>query len=242
MDIYSNLRKEFRQLIDGLVLMDDEQITVVSARTLSAKEAIGNPDRDDFPLLKGKEFMVEASFRGAKGQAFTDMPGNYKGSLNQILSFELSDNFRRAIFVASLNAVTRYMGITRQTVHCRDTEPAMCAARLVEYIKASHENPKVALIGYQPAMAEKLSKALPLRILDLDEDNKGKEKFGITVDSPDKTAEVLSWCSVILATGSTAVNGTIGQFLDGKPVIFYGVTAAAITALFGWERYCPFGH
>ena len=81
MDIYSNLRKEFCRLIDGLVLMDDEQITVVSARTLSAKEAIGNPDRDDFPLLKGKEFMVEASFRGAKGQAFTDMPGNYKGYL-----------------------------------------------------------------------------------------------------------------------------------------------------------------
>jgi hypothetical protein len=242
MDIYGSLKEEFGKLIDGERSIGDEQIAVVSARTLSAMEAIGEPGRDDFPLLKGKEFMVEASFRDAKGQAFTDMPGNYRGSLSGVLSFDLSDNLRRAIFVASFNAVMRHKGRATQTVHCRDTEPALCAARLADYMKASHERPKVALVGYQPAMAEKLSKALPLRILDLDQENIGKEKFGITIEPPDKTADVLSWCSVVLATGSTAVNGTIGQFRDRKRIIFYGVTAAGIASLFGWERYCPFGH
>jgi hypothetical protein len=40
----------------------DETVHVVSARTLSAKEAIGNPERKDCFLLKRKEVMIEASF------------------------------------------------------------------------------------------------------------------------------------------------------------------------------------
>ena len=135
----------------------------------------------------------------------------------------------------------RHKGIVNGTVHCRDSKPAQCAAHLVEHIEMTYKDPRVALVGYQPAMAEKLSKAFPLRILDLDRDNIGKEKFGITVEPPDNASDVLSWCSVVLATGSTAANGTIMQFLNGKQIIFYGVTAAGIASLFGWERYCPFG-
>jgi len=32
--------------------------------------------------------------------------------------------------------------------------------------------------------------------------------------------ELLNWCHLILATGSTVVNGSIANFLIGKPVIF----------------------
>jgi len=242
MDIYGDLKQEFRKLIESEKRIADEEIAVVSAKTLSAMEAIGKPGRDDFPLMKGKEFMVEARFRDAKGQAFTDRPGNYAGSVRSVLSFDLSDNLRRAVFLASLNAIMRHKGLVTGTVHCKDTEPAQCATHLVEYIKMTYKDPRVALIGYQPAMAEKLSKAFPLRMLDLDQDNIGKEKFAITVEPPDNVADVVSWSSVVRATGSTAVNGTITQFLNEKEVIFYGVTAAGITSLFGWERYCPFSH
>ncbi|HPX56879.1 MAG TPA: DUF364 domain-containing protein [Syntrophales bacterium] len=241
MDFYRHLKGQFKRVI-GEREFSGEAVKIISARTLAVKEAIGEPERKDYPLMRGKEFMMEADFRGAKGQAFTDMPANYEGSLADVLSLDLSDNAQRAVFVASLNAVMRYAGLASGTVHCRDHEPGLCAQQLVTHIRDRYPRPKVALIGYQPAMADSLSKAFPLRIVDLDADNIGKERAGVIVDDPAATPEVIAWCDVILSTGSTAVNGTIGHFLNDKPVIFFGVTVAGIAALCGLNRYCPFGH
>ncbi|MGB9887297.1 MAG: hypothetical protein ACPLRW_09895 [Moorellales bacterium] len=60
-----------------------EDIQVASARPLSPQEALGQPDRRDFPLLKGKEVMIKATFRGAcwsglyrpAGSIFWEPPG-----------------------------------------------------------------------------------------------------------------------------------------------------------------------
>jgi len=240
-NFYMDLKAKFSRMIDDKAI-SGEAIKVISARTLTVKEAIGEPERNDYPLMRGKEFMVEANFRGARGQAFTDMPGSYEGSLGDVLSSDLTDNFQRAIFVASLNAVMRHHQIIEETVHCRDQEPWLCAKRLVAYIREKYNHPKIALIGYQPAMADSLVEFYPLRIVDMDVDNIGQERAGVIVDAPAVTREVIDWCDVILSTGSTAVNGTMGEFLNTKPVVFYGVTVAGIAALCGFNRYCPFGH
>lgn len=241
MDFYQDMKGRFKQIIDERALAD-QPITVLSARTLTVREAIGEPERKDYPLMRGKEFMMEASFQGAKGQAFTDMPGNYEGSVSDVLSMDLTDNFRRAIFVATLNAVMRHENLIGETVHCRDVEPGLCAKQLVTYIRDRYRDPRIALIGYQPAMAAGLSQAFPLRIVDLDEDNIGHERAGVIVDGPSATLEVIDWCDVVFSTGSTAVNGTIENFIKEKPAIFFGVTVAGIAALRGLNRYCPFGH
>jgi len=240
-NFYTDLKAKFGQMIHDQGIAG-EAISIISARTLTAKETIGEPERTDYPLMRGKEFMVEANFRGARGQAFTDMPGNYEGSLGDVLSFDLTDNFQRAIFVAGLNAVMRHHQIIEETVHCRDQEPWLCAKRLVAYIREKYNHPKIALIGYQPAMADSLVEFYPLRIIDMDVDNIGQERAGVIVDAPAVTCEVIDWCDVILSTGSTAVNGTLGDFLTAKPIVFYGVTVAGIAALCGLNRYCPFGH
>lgn len=218
-----------------------ETVKVVSAKALSPEEAIGKPDRGDFPILKGKEFMVEAVFKSAKGQAFTDMPGNFQGSLGDILALELQNNFERAIFIACFNAVMRYFGRAANTIHCRDGEPKACAKQLPAFVATHFGKPKIAFIGYQPAMIEKLSETFPLRVVDLDKDNIGAHRFGIAIEGPDKTEEVLAWGDMILATGSTCVNGTIVNFLDKKPVVFYGISAAGTAALYGYRRFCPYG-
>jgi len=241
MDFYQSLKEKLERIIIDRSIAD-ERINVLSARTLTAKEAIGEPERNDFPLMRGKEFMMEADFQGAKGQAFTDMPGNYEGSVRDVLSLDPTDNFQRAIFVATLNAVMRHENLIADTVHCRDKEPGLCAEKLVTYMKDSFGDPRIALIGYQPAMAASLSRTFALKIVDLDEDNIGKERAGVIVDGPATTPDVIDWCDVILSTGSTAVNGTMGKFLNGKPVVFFGVTVAGIAALCGFERYCPYGH
>ena len=239
MDIYDTLKTEFTRIAEGMM---DEHIAVVSARTLTAREAIGTPDRDDFPLLKGKEVMVEAVFRDAKGHAFTDMPGQFEGTLRDIIELPFETNFQRALFIASLNAVMRALGLVEGSVHCRDKEPASCARRLVETVKEKFGNPHIAFVGFQPAMIEQLSGSFPIRVLDLDDDNIGKKKFNLVVEGPEATEDVLAWGDIILATGSTCVNGTITKFLGNRPVIFYGVSVAGVAKACGFDRYCPYAH
>lgn len=233
---YGFVRAEISRIAAHLM---DEAIEVVSARPLSAEEVIGRPDRDDFPLQKGKEVMIEASFRGARGQAFTDMPGNFHGSLKDLIALDFRNNFERAVFVAGFNAVMRHFGRVSHTVHCRDSEPKSCAEQLPDFVRTRFGNPKIAFIGYQPAMIQALSKAFSLRVIDLDADNIGSKRFGIAIEGPEKTEEALQWGDVILATGSTCVNTTITSFLKKKPVVFYGVTIAGPAELYGYARYCP---
>jgi len=214
-----------------------EHITV-KARVLSTEEAIGNPEDKDFPLQKGNERLMQAAFRGSFGQAFTDRFGDFEGSLKEIFSMPLENNFRRAVFVASLNAVMRSLGRIAGTVHCRDEEPKTCAEALVRHIQERFGSVKITQAGFQPRMIQALAPVFPLRVLDLDPENMGTEKFGITVEGPGKTAEAVAWADLLLVTGTVLVNGTIDAFLTEKPVIFYGTTIAGAAALMGWQRFC----
>jgi len=136
----------------------------------------------------------------------------------------------------------RELGEITGTVHCRDKEPAACADELVDYVRERFGQPRIAFVGFQPAMIERLSRVFEMRVLDLDEDNIGKNKFGLVIEGPDSTEEALAWSDVILATGSTCVNGTITRFVGIKPVIFFGVSVAGPAKICGFDRYCPYPH
>jgi hypothetical protein len=213
----------------------------VKARALSVEEAIGNPEADDFPIQKGKERLMQAEIRGALGQAFTDQFGDYEGTLESILTAPLTNNYRRAIFVASLNAALRYLGRIDGTVHCRDEEPKQCAEALSEHIYNRYGKVKIAQIGLQPRMVESLAASFPLRVLDMDPDNIGSKKYGVEIESPDHTSAAVDWADLLVATGTTIVNGTLPAFVGDKPVIFYGTTIAGAAHLMGWERFCACG-
>ena len=57
----------------------------VLAKPLTPEEAIGKPGRRDFPILEGKERVIEATVLGARGQAFTDSASDFEGRLEQPL-------------------------------------------------------------------------------------------------------------------------------------------------------------
>ena len=241
MDFYEDIKERFFNLIKEKDLMSSK-VQVVSARTLTPQEVIGKPERDDFPLLKGKEVMLQADFEGSLGQAFTDMPGNYSGSLQETLAMSLDNNFKRAVFIATLNAVLRYLNYISKTVHCKDKEPGDCAAHLVDYIKERFGNPRIAFIGMQPAIVEALAAQFEIRVVDLDPDNVGQKKCGVLIEDVFHTKEILSWADLIVATGTTVVNDTLTPLLIEKPIIFYGVTIAGVAYLKGYEQYCFCGH
>ena len=243
--IETNIMAETRQKIVEIMNQmhwEEEQVQVVSARPLTAAEAIGSPERQDYPILKGKEFMMEANLRGYRGQAFTDQPGNYSGCLQDVLALPLQNNFERALLIATLNAILRALGKIEKTVHCRDKEPGECAQHLVEYVRQRFGNPRIAFIGLQPGMVAALSKSFVLRVVDLDVENVGKRVEGTLIEDVCHTQEIIDWGDIVLATGSTAVNDTIGKFIGDKPAVFYGISGAGIAYLNGLERYCYCGH
>jgi hypothetical protein len=169
------------------------------------------------------------------------MYGNYHGTINDVLAMDMKNNFRRAIFIATLNAVLRYAGLVEKTIHCKDKAPPECSRTLVEKIKSDFGNPKVALVGFQPRMAQALAAEFPLKITDLDEGNIGEEKFGVIIQGPEHAGEHIAWCDHLVVTGSTAVNGTMNEFVGPKPVLFFGVTVAGPAYLLGLNRFCPLG-
>jgi hypothetical protein len=237
--VYDILKEEFARIVRDKAL---EGEVVIKAAVLSPEEAIGNPEDKDYPLVVGKERMMQAEFRKSFGQAFTDMYGNFSGKLSEIATMELKDNFRRAIFISSLNAVMRYLGLIANTTHCKNDEPRLCSYELAKYIEETYGHPKVAMVGLQPRFVEALSKRFELRVTDMDQANIGTEKFGCTIHSPQMTEKHLKWCDIAVVTGTTVVNDTIDQFTISKPVIYYGVTISGAAKLLGLNHFCYFGH
>lgn len=216
-----------------------EAVEVVFARPLTPEEAIGTPDRSDFPIQKGKEFMMEARYRDSRGQAFTSMPSEFQGTIEEALGRELRTDFDRALVVATANAVLSHLGIAAKTVHCRDDGPRTCAEQVARYLSERFGSPRVGIIGRQPALIAALSARFPVRVTDLDVEKVGSSDLGVAIEGVENTDDVIEWADVILVTGTVLANDTIDGLVSRKPTVFYGVTIAGAAALLGLERYCP---
>lgn len=237
---YEEFQEKVEQLIREYGLGDCR--VEVHGRVLKSSEAIGEPQRKDFPLIKGKESMVEAEFQGCKGQAFTDEPREFQGTIEELLAVPLHERSsgERAIFVATLNAVMKHLGLADRTQHCRDQEPEKCSRELGDYIGKKYGDVRIGMVGYQPAMIEHLHRMFAIRVLDLNPDNIGKVKNGVLIEDGEKNREeVIQWADLLLVTGSTVANGTIVNYYGlEKPVLFFGNTIAGTAVLMGLERAC----
>lgn len=239
-EFYTTLKEKFQKIVEENHLLEKE--VAINCRALSPEEAIGNTKRRDFPLLNGKEIMIQADFEGGIGQSFTDSPAMFKGSLKEVLEMDIINNeYDRNLFIATLNAVMRKLGLCDRSIHCRDNGPEDCACQIVDELLAAYgPDVKITQIGYQPAILEHVSKKFQLKILDLNPANVGQIRYGVKVlDGIKDYKEAVEWADLILCTGSTAGNGTIVNFLDlDKEVLFYGTSAAGVAPLMGLKRIC----
>lgn len=237
----------YQTLKDGLkkIILDNKlSLTkiLIKSNSLTPEEAIGITMRKDFPILTGKEIMLQAEYNGSFGQAFTASPSYFYGNLEEIINMDIENDYHaRGLFIATLNAVMKSVGLAQNTIHCKNGEPETCAEKMLQYIKENYKKPKIALVGYQPSFLETLSKKFDLRVLDLNPDNVGKIRYNVLVENgiTDYEEVVLNWADLVLCTGSTLCNGSIVNFIEiGKEVIFFGTTLAGAGNILGLKRLC----
>ena len=237
--LYGDLKDGFMKIIKERGL-EAERIEIRS-KALTAEEAIGITKRKDYPIITGKEIMLQAEYMGSSGQAFTDSPAIFSGTLSEILQLDIvGDVHARGLFIAALNAVMRYLGLAEGTIHCKNEEPEQCARDFEDYIVKNYGKPKIALVGYQPALLQKLASGFELRVLDLNPDNIGQTRYGVCVENGvDDYERVLDWAELVLCTGSTLSNGSIVNFMGlDKPVVFFGITIAGAAEILRLKRAC----
>jgi len=247
MGILAQARNEFARLLEEKGTDRRLRLTV---HPLSADEAVGAKADDALAIKKGKERVIEAVFMGAHGQAFTDRPSRWDGTLHEALSLDLSSTEHRAVFVAVMNAVLRSLGMASGTVHCQEDEPSRCGLEIVEAMESRFGRKRYGLIGLQPAILKALVNrfgAESVRVLDLDPDNIGTRKCGVDVwNGETDLPRLVEWCDMGLATGSSIVNATIDEIKErfdeaGKPLVLFGNTISGVAALLDLDRLCPFG-
>ena len=241
-------RRRLREIAESERL--HEERVIVRAGPLTPEQAIGTPERRDFPIVTGRERVVEAEVRGSRGHAFTDSPGTFEGTLGQVLELSLDGNRDRALFVSTLNAVLAHLDLATATVHCRDEDPERCAVEISTRLHDRFGKVNVGLVGLNPAIAERLVETFgPDRVLitDLAADSVGRTRSGVEVlDGRTRTQELVERSDVVLLTGTTLVNGTFDEIRDrigaaGRTGIVYGVTASGAEKSLGFERMCPYG-
>ncbi len=233
------------------ILKENEDLNaleiIISSRALTSNEAIGHPEKDDFPLLRGKEVLLQAAIGDSVGQAFTADPIAYQGTIKNILEMSADRPGVHALVVASLNALYCKLGKVDHTIHCVNHEPEECAAHISQYILDKHGLCNIGIIGYQPAILDHCAQLFTpdrIHITDLDANTVGAVRYGVKVlDGMTDTDKLVEFADVLLITGTILANGTYQEVLRAvgdKPYYFFGTTCAALAYLNNKNRLCPF--
>lgn len=243
---FKNAREALQSVLNENKELNTFEINI-NSRALKNEEAIGHPDRDDFPLLRGKEVLLQAEIQGALGQAFTADPIAYHGSIQNLLSIPEDRPGVHALLVASLNALLNKLGQIEHTIHCTNNEPEECAENISKYILEKHGICNIGIIGYQPAIIEHCTRLFgpdKVNVTDLNANVVGTIRYGVKImDGMQSTKTVVDFADVLLITGSILANGTYPEVLSevgDKPCYFFGTTCAALAHINNMNRLCPY--
>jgi len=245
--VLENSKIQLAEIVAKNKLLDAHVSVLV--KTLTPQEAIGEPGRRDFPIILGKERVIEAEILRTKAHAFTDSPGEFMGDLKGVLNLPLTSNRERSIYVATLNATLKYLNLVENTMHCKDEDPERCGKEIASQLLKRWGKAKVGFIGLNPAIAENLTETFGMenvRISDLNKQNIHSFKYGVKIwDGNEMTEELINQSDVVLITGTTLVNGTFDHIMHcvqnyRKDYLIYGVTGAGICKLLGLNRICPY--
>ena len=232
-ELYDELIKKFMQL-PGVSDFLRENISVVRDENPEPALMPWNyiPFKDRRP-----EYRVTADFRGVKGEAYTENPESFEGSLGEALAIAVTEAGIDARCIAAINAVMSYLGYCAGTFPTDFDERRLYSEALFGHVIDNYGKKNIVLIGYDGYLVKKMvSDECDFWTLDRDPDNISQDRFKhVVVNSGRFNREAcFAWGKIFIVTGSTLCNGTITQFLDkGVDILLYGITCAGAARLLG---------
>lgn len=230
-ELYDQLKAKFLAVPEVSSFLRDT-VTVCAD---SEPEQTLVPQEERLSRVRKPEYRVTAVFRDVKGEAYTETPASFSGTLEEALSLQPGERGLDARMVASVNAVMHYLGFA-PGIWPEDAQSRMQHAdRLCSHITEHYGKDHIVLIGYDGYLVKRfMEEGLDFWTLDRDPEHITKDRFHhVIVNSGRYNREAaFAWGRILIVTGSTLCNGTIVQYLNsGKELLFYGVTIGGAAAL-----------
>lgn len=232
-ELYDQLIMKFSEL-PGIANLWDETVVITADKEPEPALMPWNyiPFKDRRP-----EYRVTADFRGTKGEAYTENPSGFRGSLKEAIMLPPSDGGIDARCLAAVNAVMNHMGLCAGTFPAEFDERRLYTEALFRHMVDNYGRSNIILVGYDGYFVKKFVGAeIDFWTMDRDPDNISQDRFKHIVvnDGKYNREACFAWGRLFIITGSSLTNGTIVQYLDkGKDLLFYGITIAGAATLLG---------
>ena len=238
-ELYQQILSGFYEL-DGAKGLLNETVSVTKSEE---PERTLRPASEPPSTVARPEYCVTASFCGAKGEAYTEEPEDFCGTLQQALEIAPTKKGISAVTIAALNAAMHYLGLVPGTFPEGEEAQKRYADELCKYVVEHFGTTNIILVGYDGYLVKRfVDEGLSFWTMDRDPDNITQDRFHHVVVNNAKRNRDSSfvWGKYFIVTGSTLCNGTIVHYLDcGKEVLFYGITCAGVAALLHLPWFSP---
>lgn len=241
-ELYRQIISRFCELPGAAELMEEKVIVTASPES----EHTLRPDGDPPSTVARPEYCVTARIGQATGEAYTEIPSSFEGSLREALEIPATEKGISAVSVSALNAAMNCLsgvpGVFPEDPQCR----AAYADALCHYVTEHYGRSRIVLVGYDGYIVKRfMEEGLDFWTMDRDPDHISQDRFHhVIVNSAKRNREsCFAWGNILIVTGSTLCNGTIVQYLDsGKELLFYGITCSGAAVLLSLPWFSPGEH
>lgn len=238
-ELYQQIISRFYALPEVSELLEMEVNVTFSSEPVKTLRPEGDPPS----TVSRPEYCVTADIDGVKGEAYTETPAAFNGTLKQALDIRPDNEGISAITISALNAAMNRLSLCPGVLPKKDEDHASYADAICRYVKEHYGKSRIVLVGYDGYLVKRFVDAgLEFWTLDRDPDNISQDRFDhVVVNSAKRNRESsFAWGDIFIVTGSTLCNGTIVQYLNsGKELYFYGITCAGAATLIGLKWFNP---
>ena len=238
-ELYQQILSAFYGL-EGADALLQETVSVTAA---AEPERTLRPEYEPFSGIARPEYCVTATLSGAKGEAYTENPEDFSGTLQQALEIPPTEKGISAVTIAALNAAVNYLHLAPGTFPEGEEARLQYADALCRFVLEHHGRENIVLVGYDGYLVKRfMDEGLIFWTMDKDPDNITQDRFHhVVVNNAKKNRESsFVWGKFFIVTGSSLCNGTIRHYLEsGKELLFYGITCAGAATLLKLPWFSP---
>ena len=238
-DLYQQIITAFYGL-DGTKDLLKETVSVSGSKE---PERTLRPENEPASSVARPEYCVTATLCGVKGEAYTEEPEDFCGTLKEALEIAPTEKGISAVTIASINAAMNFLGLAPGTFPEGEEARFCYADALCRYVTEHHGKNNIILVGYDGYLVKRfMDEGLEFWTMDMDPANITQNRFHhVVVNNAKRNRESsFVWGKYFVVTGSSLCNGTILHYLNsGKELLFYGISCAGVAKLLDLPWFSP---